>query len=105
MPLGHEFSSFLLALLQVSGHKPKISETLIKQIRQIDRSLHFETYVSLSCHNCPDVAQALNILAVLNSKITHTMIEGSMYQKEVNENHIMAVPTVVLMEKNSVVVV
>ncbi|OTP11880.1 alkyl hydroperoxide reductase subunit F [Enterococcus sp. 10A9_DIV0425] len=96
VPLGHEFSSFLLALLQVSGRKPKISETLIQQIKQIDRPLHFETYVSLSCHNCPDVVQALNTLAVLNPMITHTMIEGSMYQKEVDEKHIMAVPTVVL---------
>lgn len=96
IPLGHEFSSFLLALLQVSGRPPKISEAMIQSVQQIKQPLHFETYVSLTCHNCPDVVQTLNILAVLNPFISHTMIEGSMYQKEVEEKQIMAVPTVYL---------
>lgn len=96
VPLGHEFSSFLLALLQVSGRAPKISDAMIQDIVKINQPLHFETYVSLTCHNCPDVVQALNILAVLNPLITHTMIEGGMYQEEVKEKEIMAVPTVLL---------
>lgn len=96
LPMGHEFTSFILALLQVSGRAPKIDDTLIKQIQAIDRPLHFETYVSLTCHNCPDVVQALNIMAVLNPNISHTMIEGGMYQAEVDAKKVMAVPTVFL---------
>ena len=99
IPLGHEFASFLLALLQVSGRPPKIADTLIQSILEINQPLHFESYVSLTCHNCPDVVQALNILAVLNPLITHTMIEGGMYQNEITEKQIMAVPTVYLNEK------
>src|SRR5699024_847874 len=96
LPLGHEFTSFVLALLQVSGRAPKIEEGILKQIQEVDKPLHFETYVSLTCHNCPDVVQALDIMAVLNPNITHTMIEGSMYQSEVDAKNIMAVPTVYL---------
>ncbi|KYP21659.1 alkyl hydroperoxide reductase subunit F [Streptococcus parauberis] len=96
IPLGHEFTSFVLALLQVSGRPPKIEQELANQIKAIDKELHFETYVSLSCHNCPDVVQAFNIMSVLNPKISHTMIEGGMFQDEVNERGIMAVPTVYL---------
>lgn len=96
LPMGHEFTSFILALLQVSGRAPKIDDALIKQIQAIDRPLHFETYVSLTCHNCPDVVQALNIMAVLNPNISHTMIEGGMYQAEVDAKKVMAVPTVFL---------
>lgn len=96
LPMGHEFTSFILALLQVSGRAPKIEEALIKQIQSIEKTLVFETYVSLTCHNCPDVVQALNIMSVLNPKISHTMIEGGMYQAEVDEKQIMAVPTVFL---------
>lgn len=96
LPMGHEFTSFILALLQVSGRAPKIDDALIKQIQTIDRPLHFETYVSLTCHNCPDVVQALNIMAVLNPNISHTMIEGGMYQAEVDAKKVMAVPTVFL---------
>ena len=96
IPLGHEFSSFLLALLQVSGRPPKITDSLTQQIKQIQQDLHFETYVSLTCHNCPDVVQALNILSVLNPMIHHTMIEGSMYQNEITEKQVLAVPTVYL---------
>ncbi|MGX7162943.1 alkyl hydroperoxide reductase subunit F [Enterococcus massiliensis] len=99
LPLGHEFTSFILALLQVSGRPPKIDEEVAKRIREIKKELHFVTYVSLTCHNCPDVVQALNIMAVLNPQITHTMVEGSMYQAEVDEQKIMAVPTVYLNEK------
>ena len=96
IPLGHEFSSFLLALLQVSGRPPKITDSLTQQIKQIQQDLYFETYVSLTCHNCPDVVQALNILSVLNPTIHHTMIEGSMYQNEITEKQVLAVPTVYL---------
>lgn len=96
LPMGHEFTSFILALLQVSGRAPKIDDALIKQIQAIDRPLHFETYVSLTCHNCPDVVQALNIMAILNPNISHTMIEGGMYQAEVDAKKVMAVPTVFL---------
>lgn len=99
LPMGHEFTSFILALLQVSGRAPKIEEALIKQIQSIEKSLVFETYVSLTCHNCPDVVQALNIMAVLNPKISHTMIEGGMYQAEIDEKQVMAVPTVFLNEE------
>lgn len=96
LPMGHEFTSFILALLQVGGRAPKIDDNVAQQIKSIDCTLKFETYVSLTCHNCPDVVQALNIMAVLNPKIAHTMIEGSMYQHEVDEEEIMAVPTVFL---------
>ena len=96
LPMGHEFTSFILALLQVSGRPPKIEDSIAQQIQSIERSLTFETYVSLTCHNCPDVVQALNILAVLNPKISHTMIEGGMYQQEIDDKQVMAGPTVFL---------
>ncbi|EOT44421.1 alkyl hydroperoxide reductase subunit F [Enterococcus columbae] len=96
LPLGHEFTSFILALLQVAGRKPKIEDELITRIQSIQSNLHFETYVSLTCHNCPDVVQALNILSVLNPRISHTMIEGGMFKAEIDERKVMAVPTVFL---------
>ena len=96
LPLGHEFTSFILALLQVGGRKPKVEEDVIRRIEKINRPLHFETYVSLTCHNCPDVVQALNIMSVLNPNISHTMIEGGMFKEEVDAKKIMAVPTVFL---------
>lgn len=96
LPLGHEFTSFILALLQVSGRAPKVDDTVIQQIKAIDQPLSFETYVSLTCHNCPDVVQALNIMAVVNPLISHVMIEGGMFQEEVEAKKIMAVPTVLL---------
>lgn len=99
IPLGHEFESFVIALLQVSGRAPKISEELIKRIKSIDKNLNFESFVSLSCHNCPEVVQALNIMAILNPKISHTMIEGSMFENIVKEKAIMAVPSVFLNEE------
>lgn len=94
LPLGHEFTSLVLALLQVSGRAPKVDESVIKRVQAIQEPMHFETFVSLTCHNCPDVVQALNIMAVLNPKISHVMVEGGAFQHEVKERDIMAVPTV-----------
>ncbi len=98
IPLGHEFTSLVLALLHVGGHPPKADAELIKQIRAIDAAqpLRFETYISLSCHNCPDVVQALNLMAALNPSIEHVMIDGALFQSEVDERKIMAVPAVFL---------
>ncbi len=95
-PLGHEFTSLVLALLQVGGHPSKEAETLLEQIRQLDGEFHFETYYSLTCHNCPDVVQALNLMAILNPRITHTAIDGGAYQNEIQERNIMGVPAVFL---------
>ena len=96
LPLGHEFTSLILALLQTGGHPPKAEQDTIDQIRALDGAFHFETFISLSCHNCPDVVQALNLLAVLNPGITHTMIDGALFQNEVEKRQIMAVPTIFL---------
>ena len=96
IPLGHEFTSLVLALLQVSGRPPKVAENLIDQVKNVRGEYHFETYVSLTCHNCPDVVQALNLMSILNPGITHTMIEGGAYKEEVESKNIMAVPTVFL---------
>lgn len=96
IPLGHEFTSLVLALLQVSGRAPKVDQSVIDQIKGITGEHHFETYVSLSCHNCPDVVQALNIMSVLNPNITHTMIDGAAYKEEVERKNVMAVPAVYL---------
>lgn len=96
IPLGHEFTSLVLALLQVSGRAPKVEQKLIDQIKNIQGEYHFESYISLSCHNCPDVVQALNVMSVLNSGITHTMIDGAAFKEEVERKDIMAVPTVFL---------
>jgi alkyl hydroperoxide reductase, F subunit len=96
VPLGHEFTSLVLALLQVSGRPPKADEKIISRIRQLEGEYRFETYVSLSCHNCPDVVQALNMMSVLNPNISHTMIDGAAYKAEVESKDILAVPTVYL---------
>jgi alkyl hydroperoxide reductase subunit F len=96
VPLGHEFTSLVLALLQVSGRPPKVDEQVIERIKSIQGEHRFETYVSLSCHNCPEVVQALNIMSVLNPNISHTMIDGAAYKEEVERKEIMAVPTVYL---------
>lgn len=96
VPLGHEFTSLVLALLQVSGRVPKIDQNMIDQIKNIAGEYHFETYISLTCHNCPDVVQALNIMSVLNPNITHTMIDGAAYKEEVESKDILAVPAVYL---------
>ncbi|WP_281203121.1 alkyl hydroperoxide reductase subunit F [Cytobacillus kochii] len=96
IPLGHEFTSLVLALLQASGRAPKVDDKVIEQVKNIQGEFHFETYVSLTCHNCPDVVQALNIMSVLNPGITHTMIDGAAFKEEVDSKNIMAVPTVFL---------
>lgn len=94
LPMGHEFNSLVLALLQVSGRPPKEEQPIIDQIKAIDRPLHFETYISLTCQKCPDVVQALNLMSLLNPNISHTMIDGSIFREE-SEN-IMAVPAIFL---------
>src|SRR5690625_3349302 len=96
VPLGHEFTSLVLALLQVSGRAPKVDEKLIDRIKKIEGEYRFETYVSLTCNNCPDVVQALNIMSVLNPGISHTMIDGAAFKEEVEAKDILAVPTVYL---------
>lgn len=93
IPGGHEFTSFILALLQVSGRAPKADTEIIDRIKAIKTPHHFETYVSLSCHNCPDVVQAFNMMSALNPHISHTMIDGAMFQDEIATKSIMAVPT------------
>jgi len=82
--------------LQTGGHPPKVDAEVIEQVRAIPGKYHFETFISLSCHNCPDVVQALNLMSVLSPGISHTMIDGALFQKEVDERKIMAVPTVYL---------
>ena len=96
VPLGHEFTSLILALLQVSGREPKIDRQQMDRIRGIKGQFHFESYISLSCHNCPEVVQALNTMSVLNPGISHTMIDGAAFQDEVAAKEILAVPTVYL---------
>ena len=96
LPMGHEFTSLVLALLQTGGHPPKVEQAVIDQIQALPGEFQFETFISLSCHNCPDVVQALNLMAVLNPGVTSTMIDGALFQDEVNARQIMAVPTVYL---------
>ena len=96
VPLGHEFTSLVLALLHVGGHPSKEAADLLEQIRALDGDFHFETYYSLSCHNCPDVVQALNLMSALNPRITHTAIDGGLFQNEIEAREIMGVPTVFL---------
>ena len=96
VPLGHEFSSLVLALLQVSGRAPKVSDEILNRIRAIKGNYAFETYISLTCHNCPDVVQALNLMSLLNPGITHTMIDGGVFQSEVESKEIMGVPAIFL---------
>ncbi|NSL51402.1 alkyl hydroperoxide reductase subunit F [Calidifontibacillus erzurumensis] len=94
IPLGHEFTSLVLALLQVSGRAPKVDEKTLDRVKSLQGTYRFETYASLSCHNCPDVVQALNVMSLVNPNITHTMIDGSVFKEEVESKNIMAVPTV-----------
>ena len=94
VPLGHEFASFALAILQVGGIAPKIDEGTKKRIQAIEDTQNLETIVSLSCHNCPEVVQSFNIMAVLNPKINHTMIEGSMFQEIAEDRDVLAVPAI-----------
>ncbi|MHA7854807.1 MULTISPECIES: alkyl hydroperoxide reductase subunit F [Marinobacter] len=96
IPMGHEFTSLVLALLQVGGHPSKASQEVIQQIQELDGEFEFETYFSLSCQNCPDVVQAFNLMSVLNPNIKHTSIDGALFQDEVEQREVMAVPSVYL---------
>jgi alkyl hydroperoxide reductase subunit F len=96
IPMGHEFTSLVLALLHIGGHPMKLDDDTIAQVKAIEGQFHFETYISLSCQNCPDVVQALNMMAVLNPNISHVMIDGALYQEEIDTRQIMSVPTVYL---------
>src|SRR5688572_23942910 len=96
IPMGHEFTSLVLALLQVGGHPSKTAQDVIEQVRDLEGEYRFETYFSLSCQNCPDTVQALNLMSVINPNIHHVAIDGALFQDEVNERQIMSVPTVLL---------
>ncbi|MGK5047690.1 alkyl hydroperoxide reductase subunit F [Janthinobacterium sp. GB4P2] len=96
IPLGHEFTSLVLALLQVGGHTIKFDDAVIEQIRNLDGDYEFETFISLSCHNCPEVVQALNAMAVINPRIKVTTIDGGVFPQEVEARQIMAVPMMFL---------
>ena len=96
IPMGHEFTSLVLALLQAGGHPPKVEAELIEQIRALDGDFAFETYISLSCHNCPDIVQALNLMAVLNPRVRAVTIDGALNKAEVEERQVMAVPSIYL---------
>lgn len=96
IPMGHEFTSLVLALLQVGGHPSKLAEDVISQIQNLEGEFNFETYFSLSCQNCPDVVQTLNLMAVLNPKIRHVAIDGALFQDEVETRQIMSVPSIYL---------
>ena len=96
LPMGHEFTSLVLALLQTGGHPPKVDAAVADPIRSLDGEYHFETFVSLTGQSCPDVVQALNLMAVLNPKVRHTMIDGAVFQDEVQARQVMAVPAIYL---------
>jgi len=96
IPMGHEFTSLVLALLQVGGHPPKVEQEVIDQVRHLEGEYVFETFMSLSCHSCPDTVQALNLMSVLNPNIKHVAIDGALFQDEVERRQVMAVPTVFL---------
>ncbi|AWJ92412.1 alkyl hydroperoxide reductase subunit F (plasmid) [Azospirillum baldaniorum] len=96
LPMGHEFNSLILALLQVGGHPSKESAEVIEQVKALEGEYSFETYFSLSCQNCPDVVQALNLMSVLNPRIKHVAIDGALFQQEVDSRKIMAVPSIFL---------
>ncbi|PZP23092.1 MULTISPECIES: alkyl hydroperoxide reductase subunit F [Pseudomonas] len=96
LPMGHEFTSLVLALLQVGGHPSKATAETLEQIKGLEGEFNFETYFSLSCQNCPDVVQALNLMAVLNPNIRHVAIDGALFQDEVNDRQIMSVPSIYL---------
>lgn len=96
LPMGHEFTSLVLALLHIGGHPMKLDDDTIAQVKAIEGTFQFETYISLSCQNCPDVVQALNMMAVLNPNISHVMIDGALYPDEIEARQIMSVPTIYL---------
>jgi len=96
IPMGHEFTSLVLALLQAGGHPPKVDASVIEQVRALGGNFDFEAYISLSCQNCPEVVQAINLMAVLNPRVRATMIDGALFQPEVEAKQIMAVPSLYL---------
>ncbi|MDO5769085.1 MAG: alkyl hydroperoxide reductase subunit F, partial [Psychrobacter sp.] len=96
IPGGHEFTSLILAILQSGGHTLKLDEGIQKLVKRINQPLVFQTYVSLSCHSCPDVVQALNQFALLNDNISNEMIDGALFQEQVEANNIQGVPAVFL---------
>lgn len=96
LPMGHEFTSLVLALLWAGGHPPKVDADLLEQVRGLEGDFEFEMYFSLSCHNCPDVVQALTLMAFENPRITATLVEGGTFQDEVDSREIMAVPATFL---------
>jgi len=96
IPMGHEFTSLVLALLQAGGHPPKVDADVIEQVKNLDGDFHFETYISLTCQNCPEVVQSINLMAVLNPRIKSVTIDGALFQPEVEQRQIMAVPTIFL---------
>lgn len=96
LPLGHEFTSLVLALLHVGGHPPKIADEVLAQIEALPDEFRFETYFSQSCQNCPDVVQALNLIAARNPRVTHVSIDGAVFQDEVQARQVMAVPSLFL---------
>lgn len=96
LPLDHEFDSFILAVKQIDGFIPVIDEKINKRLAKLDRKVHFETYVSLSCHNCPEVVQSLNFLSIINPNISHTMVEGKMFYEERIKNNVLSVPSIFL---------
>jgi alkyl hydroperoxide reductase subunit F len=96
LPMGHEFTSLVLALLQAGGYPPKVDDSVIEHIKSLEGDFNFETFVSLTCQSCPEVVQALNVMAALNPNIRHTMIDGAVFQDEVEKRQVMAVPAVFL---------
>ena len=96
LPMGHEFTSLVLALLWAGGHPPKVDPEVIEQIEKLEGDFAFEMYFSLSCHNCPDVVQALALMALVNPRITATLIEGGAFQEETESRNVLAVPAVFL---------
>jgi NADH-dependent peroxiredoxin subunit F len=94
IPMGHEFTSLVLAVLQVGGHPIKLDDEVIEQIRNLEGNFEFETYISLSCQNCPEVVQALNVMSIINPRIRQVTIDGALFQDEVEKRQIMAVPTI-----------
>ena len=96
VPMGHEFTSLLLALLWAGGHPPKVEPAVVEQIQALQGDYRFDTFMSLSCHNCPDVVQAMNLMAVLNPRVRAVAIDGALFQAEVEQRQIMAVPSVLL---------
>ena len=96
LPMGHEFTSLVLALLQVGGHPPRISDEMLEQIKALPGEYVFETYFSQSCQVCPEVVQALNLISAVNPRIRHTAVDGALFQHEIEARQVLAVPSVFL---------